>query len=262
MSQTSFVSLKGAAEGKLFGDGVTKATSFNVKPEHIVIKPGFNRPIDRANVDQFKAAIRGGATIPPIYVSVEDSAIVMVDGEHRILAVRELIAEGMDIPSMAAIQFRGNDADKIAHLITSAQGKALSPLDAGIQYLKLLRLNWSVAQIAARIGKSDTHISTCLALAESNSDVHEHVRNGDVSGSTAAKIVKEHGSKAGAVIKEKLATAKDAGKKARVTPKAAQAEKTKGPTKREMAIARAIAAYANVEMTDDHIEEIISEVTP
>ncbi len=215
----NFVSLKVAAEKKIHGDGVSKATYFSVKPHLVEVRPGFNRPIVRENIEQFKTAIRNGATIPPIYVTVEEGRIILVDGEHRILAVRELIAEGMDIASMSAIQFRGNDADQIAHLLTSAQGQAILPLDAGIQYLKLIRLGWTVQQIAARIGKSDTHVNSCLALAESNTDVHEHVRNGEVSGSTAAKIVKEHGSKAGAVIKEKLASAKEAGKKAVVTPK-------------------------------------------
>lgn len=223
-----FVSLKVAAEKKVHGEGVTKATSFNVDPALVVVEPGFNRPISRENVEQFKTAIRAGATIPPIYVSVDAGRIVMTDGEHRLIAVRELIAEGMAIPSMAAIQFRGNDADRIAHLLTSAQGKPLTPLESGLQYLKLLRLQWDVKQIADRIGRSTTHVNECILLAESNTDVQEHVRNGDVSGSTAAKIVRKHGSGAGAVIKGKLTEAKAAGKK-RVTagpvqPKAKTAE--------------------------------------
>lgn len=214
--QQEFVSLKVAAEKKIHGEGVTKATSFNVDPALVVIEPGFNRPISRENVEQFKTAIRAGATIPPIYVSVDVGRIVMTDGEHRLIAVRELIAEGMEIPSMAAIQFRGTDADRIAHLLTSAQGKPLTPLESGLQYLKLLRLNWDMKQIADRIGRSTTHVNECILLAESNTDVQEHVRNGDVSGTTAAKIVRKHGSGAGAVIKTKLTEAKAAGKK-RVT---------------------------------------------
>lgn len=207
-----FVSLKVAAEKKIHGDDVAKATHFNVNPRLVTVESGFNRPISRENVDQFKASIRAGATIPPIYVRVDSGVIVLVDGEHRWIAVCELIAEGLEIPSMAAIQFRGSDADRIAHLLTSAQGKPLTPLESGLQYLKLLRLQWDAKQIAARIGRSTTHVDQCIVLAESNTDVQEHVRNGDVSGTTAAKIVRKHGSGAGAVIKDKLTEAKAAGK--------------------------------------------------
>lgn len=211
-----FVSLKVAAEKKIHGEGVTKVTSFNVDPSLVEVESGFNRPISRENVEQFKASIRAGATIPPIYVSVDAGRIVMTDGEHRLIAVRELIAEGMEIPSMAAIQFRGSDADRIAHLLTSAQGKPLTPLESGLQYLKLLRLNWDTNKIADRIGRSTTHVDQCILLAESNTDVQDHVRNGEVSGTTAAKLVRKHGSGAGAIIKTKLTEAKAAGKK-RVT---------------------------------------------
>lgn len=212
----SFVSLKVAAESKVHDAGVSKATTFNVRPDLVEVEPGFNRPISRENVEQFKTAIRAGATIPPIYVSVDAGRIVMTDGEHRLIAVKELIAEGMEIPSMAAIQFRGSDADRIAHLLTSAQGKPLTPLESGLQYLKLLRLNWAVKTIADRIGRSVTHVNECILLAESNTDVQDHVRAGDVSGTTAAKIVKKHGRGAGAVIKQKLTEAKLNGK-SRVT---------------------------------------------
>ncbi len=221
----NFVSLKSAAEAKIAG--ISKATYFNVDPDKIEIEPGFNRPIDRENVEQFKTAIENGATIPPIFVKVEAGRIIMRDGEHRLIAVKELRANGMEIPTMSAIQFRGNDADGIAHLITSAQGKGLSPLDAGLQYMKLTRLQWTVKMIADRIGRSTTHVEQCLALAESGSDVQAHIRAGDVSSTTAGKIVKEHGSNAGTVIKDALAAgaAKD---KTKVTPKmAAPKEKQK-----------------------------------
>lgn len=214
-----FVSLKTAAEGGI--SGVKKETNFQVAPHLIEIEPGFNRPISRSNVEQFKTAIRNGATIPPIFVRVDAGRIIMVDGEHRMIAILELIAEGMEIPSMSATQFRGNDADRIAHQLTSAQGEPHSPLDAGIQYLKLIRLNWDSKRIAGRIGRSVTHIEQCILLAESNTDVQQAVRNGDVSGTMAVSIIKEQGSNAGVFIKEQLASAKASGK-TKVTAKTMQ----------------------------------------
>lgn len=216
----AFVSLKAAAEDKS-NDAVGKETSFKIDPSVIEIEPGFNRPINRDNVEQFKTSIRNGATIPPIYVRVDSGHIIMVDGEHRLIAVKELIAEGMEIPYMSAIQFRGSDADRIAHLLTSAQGQPISPLDQGIQYLKLVRLKWDVKMIASRTGKSTTHVENALMLAESNTDVQEAVRNGEVASTTAIDIIREHGPQAGAVIQKELRKAHASGR-GRVTRKSVQ----------------------------------------
>jgi hypothetical protein len=49
-------------------------------------------------------------------------------------------------------------------------------------------------------------------LAESNTDVQDSVRNGEVASTVAVDILREHGSDAGKVIKEQLVKAKDSGK--------------------------------------------------
>jgi ParB-like chromosome segregation protein Spo0J len=219
---TTFVSLKAAAETK--AGGVAKQTSFRVDPRIVEVEPGFNRPIDRANIDQFKIAIKGGAIIPDIFVRVDNGRIIMVDGEHRLIAVKELIDEGLEIDSMSATQFRGNDADRITHLLTSAQGKGLSPLEAGLQYKKLINLGWSNQKIHERTGMSVQHIAGCVELAESNSDVHAAIRSGDISSTEARKVVKEHGSKAGEVIAKAKA---ETGKK--VTAKVLKPTREKKP---------------------------------
>lgn len=228
MTVKPFVSLKTAAEGKV--EGIKKETNFQVDPALVKVKPGFNRPIDRANVDQFKTSIKAGATIPPIYVTVTDGVIELVDGEHRWIAVCELVAEGEPILSMAAIQFRGDAAEQIAHLLTSSQGKPLTPLESGLQYQKLARYGWTTKQIADRVGRSQGHVSQCIALAESGIDVKQAVQRGEVSSTLAMEVVRTHGAGAGAVIKEKVEQAKAEGKK-RVT---AASGKPSKPTRKAL----------------------------
>lgn len=226
----TFPSLKAAAEQKVHGGEIAKATHFNVDPKHIKVKPGFNRPIDRDNVEQFKTAIRNGAIIPPIYVHVENGVIELVDGEHRWIAVCELVAEGEPILSMAAIQFRGDAAEQIAHLLTSSQGKPLTPLESGLQYQKLARYGWTTKQIADRVGRSQGHVSQCIALAESGIEIKQAVQRGEVSSTLAMEVVRTHGAGAGAVIAEKVEQAKAEGKK-RVT---AASGKPSKPTRKAL----------------------------
>jgi ParB-like chromosome segregation protein Spo0J len=229
--EQKFASLKAAAEDKSI-EGVSKETSFKVDPFKVEIRPGFNRPVSREHIDNIKESIRGGVKLKPIDVAVERTAtkstIFMVDGEHRMWAVRELIEEyraglssGRDIPEMSAVEFKGGIDEQIAHMLSSGQSLGITPLVQGEKYAELIALNWDVTRIAKRMGKSVTHIENCLMLARANPDVRESVRAGEVAGTVAVGIIREHGSDAGKVIQEALEKAKASGK-SKVTKKTVQ----------------------------------------
>jgi hypothetical protein len=220
---TTFVSLKAAAENKEF-DGVSKVTAFNVDPRLIEVEPGFNRPISREVVEGFKVTMRQGKKIPALLVRVEDSRIILVDGEHRVIAANELIAEGVQIVSMLAEQFRGNDVDRIFYKLASANENGVSPLNQGLDYIKLRNMGLTNKMIHEGVGKTIAHIAACIELAESNHDVHNAINNGDISSTEARKVVKEHGSKAGEVIAKAKA---ETGKK--VTAKVLKPTREKKP---------------------------------
>lgn len=204
------VSLKVLAERKI--DGVQKTTRFQVDPSIIEIEPGFNRPIDQEHVDSIMASIKAGVELDALVVRVEDGRIILVDGHHRLTAILQLIAEGIEILRIDARQFRGNDAERIAHMLTSAQGKPLTPLEQGLQYRKLIGFGWTIQEVASKIGKSANYISQMLTLAESNSDVQGMVTRKEVAAHVALEIVKKHGSGAGKVLAGHLETARSAGK--------------------------------------------------
>jgi ParB-like chromosome segregation protein Spo0J len=211
---TLFASLKVAAENKDF-QGVSKITNFNVDPRLIEVEPGFNRPISRDVVEGFKTTMRQGKKIPALMVRVEENKIILVDGEHRVIAAMELIAEGVQILSMSAEQFRGNDVERIMYKLASANENGVSPLNQGIDYVKLRNMGLTNQMIRDGVGKTVAHITTCIELAEANHDVHTAINNGDISSTEARKVVKEHGSKAGEVI----AAAKATSGKKKVTAK-------------------------------------------
>jgi ParB-like chromosome segregation protein Spo0J len=215
----SFVSLKVAAEDKSIND-VSKVTSFAVAPHLLEIEEGFNaRPLNPDHVAEMSLAMRNGATFPPLEVRVDDGHILIVDGHHRHAAALQAISEGFEIKALDCRHFRGNDADRVAHMLNSASGLVLTPLQLGIQYRKLIGFGWTEPQIANRRGKSVQHVKDMIQLAEANSDVHQAVNAGEISGTAALKMVKQHGSRAGAVIRESVEQAKAEGKN-KVKPKA------------------------------------------
>lgn len=205
------VSLKVLAERKT--EGVGKSTNFNVDPRLIKIQPGFNaRPIDPEHVASLKLAHQSGAVFPPLFVRVANGDIILVDGEHRLTALMQRIADGEDIKSVACIEFKGTDAERILLMVNSASNKPLTPLQAGTQYRLLLNMGWSGQDIANKVGKSITHVNQAIELASSNSDVQTMVTNNEVAAHVALAAVKEHGEKAGTVLGEALVKAKASGK--------------------------------------------------
>jgi ParB-like chromosome segregation protein Spo0J len=212
MIKNDFVSLKVAAEDRN-NAAVSKVTSFAVDPRVLEVEEGFNaRPLNKDHVAEMSLALRNGAVFPPLEVRVEDGHIIVVDGHHRHAAALDAIEHGVDIKSLDCRHFRGNDADRVAHMISSAGGLPLTPLQLGIQYRKLIGFSWSEKQVADRVGKTLQHVKDMVLLAEANSDVHKAVNAGEVSGSVAVVLVKQHGSKAGQVIREGLEEAQASGK--------------------------------------------------
>jgi ParB-like chromosome segregation protein Spo0J len=216
----AFVSLKVAAEKKLHGDDVSKVTSFAVAPQLLEIEEGFNaRPLDPTHVAEIAIAMRDGATFPPLEVRVDDGHIIVVDGHHRHAAALKLIAEGFKVEPLDCRQFRGDEAKRVAHMLNSASGLALTPLQLAVQYRKLIDLGWTEPQIANRRGKSVQHVKDMIQLADADSDVHQAVNAGQLSGTAALLMIKKHGARAGAVIREGVERAKAEGKD-KVMPKA------------------------------------------
>lgn len=208
---TGAVSLKVLAERKI--EGIQKTTQFKVNPKLLEFEEGFNaRPISREHVESLKSSFRSGVTFPAIDVRVDDGRVIVVDGHHRTVAACELIDEGLEIVGIDATQFRGSDADRIVRMLTSAQNLAITPLQMGVQYRKLIVCGWDVKKISAHVGKTPSHVGEMIKLAESNTDVQRMVESKEVAAHTAVKAIRQHGEKAGAVLAGELTKAKASGK--------------------------------------------------
>lgn len=203
------VSLKALAESK--ADGIQKATTFKVRPDAVEFEVGFNLrdegPELDAHIDQLEAAMRAGAHVPAIDLSVVDGRMIVRDGHCRTRAARRI--EGY---MLEARQVRGNEADAVFHMLGSDQRKSFSPVEVARGYMRLVNMGQDVAAIAARLGVHRSTVENALALADAPVAVQSMVAAGNVSASLAVKTVRKEGTKAAATLAKALDTAKAAGK--------------------------------------------------
>jgi len=206
---------------QMIKDGTAKrADSMKFRIEDIHEEAGFNLREEgedlEASIDALAEHIRQGGMVPPLEVRPrEGGGVFVVDGHRRrraYLKVRDEIVDANGELWIAVVPFVGNDADRIARVITSAEGRALSPLEIGKGYKRLVALGWTPEQIAAKVGKTRQHVDQVLILANANSDVQQLVARGDVSATSAIDAVRKHGDKAGGVLASAVDKAKAAGK--------------------------------------------------
>lgn len=230
---------------KLAADGgVKKADLYRAKPRDILVEKGFNLRLPGDELEQhiegICTSILSGMTVPPIEVRVDDKGrMLIVDGHCRHAAYLRAIERGAEIEYIDVVPFKGNDADRVAKMIASSQGKALAPLEAALGYKRLVAFGWDAAKIAASTGKTDSYIYSLLMLANANTDVQKLVGEGRVSANVAIDVIRKHGEKAGEYLMAMLGPG-DGGPQ-RITKKALS-----GPTLPRKVVAQVVTSVENL----------------
>lgn len=196
------------------GTETTTKKTFLVPLTELYVEPGFNvRDIDQAHVEEFRDAFIDGEYLPPLAVQVTEQGIKIIDGHHRYYGAKLATEAGHEVLRLECKDFVGSEADRIAFMVTSSQGKALLPLERAAAYQRLSNQGWEVSEIAKKVKRSVADVEHHLALLEVGDGLIEMVRSGEVAASTAVALSREHGPQASNVAAGQMEKAKAAGKK-------------------------------------------------
>ncbi|PXW19022.1 ParB/RepB/Spo0J family partition protein [Pantoea sp. JKS000250] len=208
---SSLLSLYKAKEKN--GTETTVKKTFLVPLAELYVEPGYNvREIDQEHVAEFRDAFIAGEFVPPLAVQVTEQGIKIIDGHHRYYGAKMASEAGHEIPRLECKDFSGSEADRIAFMVTSSQGKALSPLERAAAYQRLLNQGWTPAEIAKKVKRSTADVDQHLQLLECGDGLIAMVKAGEVAPTTAVALSREHGPKAEAVAQVQMEKAKAAGK--------------------------------------------------
>lgn len=192
---------------------ITVRKTYLLGVSELYIEPGYNvRDIDQAHVEEFRDAYIAGENVPPLTVQVTAQGVKVIDGHHRYHGAKLAKEAGFDI-RLECKDFVGNEAERIAFMVTSSQGRALEPLERAAAYQRLKNQGWEPAEIAKKVKRSVADVDHHLALLTVGDGLIEMVKTGEVAATTAVAMVREHGAKAETVAKTQLAKAKAGGKK-------------------------------------------------
>lgn len=203
---------------KIQAGEIKRADAMKIKLDDIYEEPGFNArehtPEFYEGIRQFAEYIAAGGTFPPIETRVRpEGGVFVVEGHRRRLALICARDElGAPVEWVNIIAFNGNDADRVARIVTSNSQVPLTTLETATVYKRLRNLGLDNTAIGKMVSKTPQHVAQLLLLADANTDVHKAVANGDVSAAVAVNLVREHGENAGKVIADELNKAKAAGK--------------------------------------------------
>lgn len=216
---------------QMIKDGELKrADAMKARLEDLHEEPGFNLRVEgeelEESIDALAEFIFAGGQIPALEVRPRaEGGMWVVDGHRRRRAYLKLDqagrlprAPGKENPEVmkawvSIVAFDGNDADRVARVITSQEGKKLSALELADGYKRLLAFGWTLDQIAKKVGKTRQHVEQVMTLGNANTDVQQLVASGLVSATTAVQVVRQHGEDAGKVLGGELQKAHATGKK-------------------------------------------------
>lgn len=182
-------------------ENVKRANSFMIDPRIIQIEPGFNprgmftenyweQPDTLAHIEQFVKAYRNGDFVPPIAVKVINGVPYVRDGEHRLRALRKLIAEGVPFQRVEVVEASGDELAQAKTNFNANNGRQWSAVERAVHYGRFKSYGMTVEEIAHEVGKTVQHVYQLLTILEMPLELKRRIQEGSISASAAINLFK------------------------------------------------------------------------
>ncbi len=236
---------------------------FRIDPRKLVIEEGWNcrdftNPDNLEHIASLKISIAAKGVQEPLTARMDGDQIVITNGECRLRAVRELIADGVDV-QLIPVQMEPRYASEVDHVesqIVRNSGKPLSPLEQSTVFIRLIALGRSEADLASVAGYTVERVRQIASLNTATEKTKKLVRTGRVSATMVQRSLEraKDPKAAEALIVKAVAKAKSDGKakpgpRHLAAPKAPKAGKAKKRDFHEL-LAQ-VVSYANTVANED-----------
>ena len=169
---------------------------FRVDPRKLDIEDGWNcrdftSPENLEHIAELKRSIATKGVQEPLTVRMDGEQIIVTNGECRLRAVRELIAEGIDV-ALIPVQVEpryANEADHVESQIVRNSGKPFTPLEQSAVFIRLMNLGRSEADLAAVAGYTIERVRQISLLNTATEKTKKLIRGGKISATMAQRAL-------------------------------------------------------------------------
>jgi ParB/RepB/Spo0J family partition protein len=190
-----------------------------LKPEEIKVESGFNvrdysLPENLEHLQNLTASIKAQGVLQALWVRLDaaDNKYYLVDGECRLKATLEANKQGAMIKQVPCKLVEGNnEVERKLQSLTANSGKPLSKWEAGQGYKQLKGWGLTEEDIAVKVAQSPRYVREAIELAGAPQAVKALLSEGKVTPRAALLETREHGTKAGKILAEKVAVAEASG---------------------------------------------------
>jgi ParB family chromosome partitioning protein len=216
-------------------DIAKRTDAYNIDPRKITVDPTYNVRIDGPELEEANAilyaSLKANGLVTPLRVRIEGENPVLVQGHRRLSQIMKLIEDGHPFETVQVLpEPRGTDEQtRTIDLITSNSGHPLSMLEKAEVFKRLLAFGWDAAKIAEKAGITPKQVGNILDLGAAPEAIKELVSSGQVSATTATKLVQSQGGTQAAVTLAEAAAASPGKKVTAGTLKKATAPKAPPP---------------------------------
>lgn len=100
-----------------------------------------------------------------------------------------------------------DSVEEALSLLTGPQAEELAPLHRAELYGRLTAAEWTEAQIAKRVGRSQPHVHKTLSFLQLSDRLRSLVEAGAVSATLAVTLQRDHGANAAGIVRQAQALA-------------------------------------------------------
>ena len=143
------------------------------------------RELDFGHINGLTEAYKAERYVPAMVVRVTDKGLQVIDGHHRFPA-----ATAAKLEMVSVEEFQGTEAEAIALMITSSQGRPLEPLEKANAYKRMLDEGLTKMEIHTTTGNSRSSIDKHLTLLDASPAVVKALKEKTVSMAAVTKELK------------------------------------------------------------------------
>lgn len=172
---------------------LSEPKTMDLDPSKLVIDSGWNpRRDENLDLEDLMPSIRENGVLFPILVRGVGNRLHVVAGHRRVLCAKYLNeTEGLSIKVPARLaKVRLSEWELLSYAFAENNGKNLKPEEEAMLFRRMEGYGKTQAEIARLLGIPAVHVNQRLMLLNATPEVQKDLREGNITVSDAAKIIR------------------------------------------------------------------------